>query len=133
MYQNKSKLRDSKINKRVVNEAEILEFIQKNPYKKFLDIVKTLKIPGFLNKDVSKTLRDLSSQNKIDSTKNEEYYALEFLQTLQTKISITPKRLGFIDFDEDTENPKSAFLAPFQLKAALNEDIVEADIFLLFI
>ncbi|WP_045433154.1 ribonuclease R [Metamycoplasma canadense] len=114
-----------------LDSEEILEFIQKNPLGlSFLEIVKKLKIHANLNKELSSLLKKLLEQNKIEINRNDKYYPIFFLKEVEKEISITNKRLGFIDFDDqDNTKNNSAIVLPFEIKNVLNGDLVSARIF----
>ncbi|TPE57437.1 ribonuclease R [[Mycoplasma] falconis] len=111
-----------------VNQQQLLEFIQNNEPVAFLDLAKKLKVPSIFNKELTVLLNELIKDNKIEINRDNKYIAIYFVKEIETNIAITNKRLGFIDF-EDQGEPKSAFVAPFQIKNCLSNDLVLADIF----
>ncbi|MCV3733659.1 ribonuclease R [Mycoplasma enhydrae] len=119
-------------NKRKSLDSEsVLKFIQNHKSGlNFLQIAKKLQIHHSQNYELSTLLKILVQENKIDINKEDKYFPLYFLSELETRISITNKRLGFIDFEDQRNNElKSAILFPFQIKNILDGDLVIAQIF----
>ena len=117
-------------NLKPIEENKVLDFITKNYGATFLDIARGLKIHFSLNNKLTNLLRKLCDEKKIDVLKNQGYYALKFVKEDVFTISITAKRLGFIDFEQNEDGSfKSAFLYSDQLKNVLDKDEVLAKIY----
>ncbi|ACF07261.1 VacB-like exoribonuclease II [Metamycoplasma arthritidis] len=117
-----------------IKEEDVLNLIKKFKTLSFLKIAKELKLKSCDNHYLTKFLYSLLDANKIDKTKNGDFYLLNYVCEVENQISITNKRLGFIDLDNaletnNDENKCSAFVAPFQLKNVLDKDLVQAKIY----
>ncbi|MBU4692319.1 ribonuclease R [Mycoplasma zalophi] len=112
---------------KVENIKENILKLLKNSSKplNFIEIAKALNISKKDNKDLSKIIFELTDLHKIEKTKDGFYFFLYFITKDTYNISISSKRLGFVDFEED----KSALLLPFQLNAVLDGDLVEVEIY----
>lgn len=122
----------NKNNNPKINEEQVLKCIRESDGITFIEIAKKLRIPAFLNFELSEILNNYLSKKLIDTKSDEKYIAIYFLTKVQKEISITAKRLGFIDFEMQEESQTkvfSAFLAPFQLKAVLDKDLLLANIY----
>ncbi|AZZ65510.1 ribonuclease R [Metamycoplasma phocicerebrale] len=122
-------------NKKNLDPTVILKLIQNNNLGlNFLQIAKKLQIHPSQNNKLTFLLKKMVDENEIDIDKNNNYFPIYFIKNIETQISITNKRLGFIDFDEDNnlEHKKSAILFPFQLKNILDGDLVLAKVFYYF-
>ncbi|QJG67017.1 ribonuclease R [Mycoplasma phocoenae] len=106
-------------------EKQTLEILSKSqkPYS-FIELVKKINLKPKFNSDYSTLLWKMADERKIEKTREGNYFALKKLTNDNFKISLTAKRLGFIDFEEN----KSALVLPFELKGVLDGDIVNADI-----
>ncbi|QJR44144.1 ribonuclease R [Mycoplasma miroungirhinis] len=91
----------------------------------FIEIAKNLQISKRDNKELSKIIFELCDTHKIEKTQDGFYFYLDFIKSDTYNISISTKRLGFVDFDID----KSALLLPFQLNAILDGDLVDVEIY----
>ncbi|PZW01409.1 ribonuclease R [Metamycoplasma auris] len=116
-----------------LDSEEILKVIQNNTSGlSFLELVKKLKINPDHNQKISTLLKQLILEDKIEINREQKYVPIFYLKTVESEISISSKRLGFIDFttEVDTNNKnKAAILFPYQIKNILNGDLVEAKIF----
>ncbi|MGX9395847.1 ribonuclease R [Mycoplasma sp. 1573] len=97
---------------------------EKKPLQ-FIEIAKQLKVAKFHNKELSELIFECEKLRLVEKNREGQYFALDYVTGGFFEISITNKRLGFIDFEED----KSALALPFQLNNVLDKDIVHADIY----
>ncbi len=111
-----------------ISENKVLDLIQNNKGLSFIEIAKTLRISPAFNKNLTKLLNDLISKKSIEVNRDDKYIAIYFLKQIESQISITNKRLGFIDFEEN-EVKASAFIAPINLRGVLNGDTIKVDIY----
>ncbi|ENY68676.1 Ribonuclease R [Metamycoplasma auris 15026] len=116
-----------------LDSEEILKLIQNNPMGlSFLEIVKKLKINPENNHKLSFLLKQFILEDKIEISRDQKYTPLFYLKEVEKEISISTKRLGFIDFEEENDTlkqNKSAILFPHQIKNLLVGDLVRAKIF----
>lgn len=110
------------------DENKILNFIINLKKANFIEIAKHLKIKPNENKQLTFLLKELISNKKIQINKDDEYYPIFFVQEFTGPITITAKRLGFLDFGSE-EELRSAFVPPYMLKAILDQDVVKANIY----
>ena len=79
------------------DENKILNFIINLKKANFIEIAKHLKIKPNENKQLTFLLKELISNKKIQINKDDEYYPIFFVQEFTGPITITAKRLGFLE------------------------------------
>ncbi|RMA78652.1 ribonuclease R [Metamycoplasma subdolum] len=122
--------RDNKVKKNLkLQKDEVLNFISSNSKVNFIKLAKSLKIPHYLNKELTLIIKELIKDKKIEIDRNDFYQAINFLKQVEAEIAITSKRLGFIDFKNENGEELSAFIPPSLIKNALNKDLLKVDIF----
>ncbi|WP_412031396.1 ribonuclease R [Metamycoplasma buccale] len=112
------------------SDEEVLDFIKYKKTVSFLTIAKYLKISPNQNKHLTNILNNLIAKKEIERLKNNDYVKINLITETEAPISITSKRLGFIDFINPINGEKnSAFLPPFQLYGVLDKDLLKVSIF----
>ncbi|MBN0919301.1 ribonuclease R [[Mycoplasma] gypis] len=105
---------------------DIVDVLKKAPQPlEFIEIAKALKVAREYNTELSKLIFSCENMHHIEKNREGKYFALQLVESGFYSISLTNKRLGFIDFSET----QSALLLPFQLNNVLDKDIVHADIY----
>ncbi|AXE60679.1 ribonuclease R [[Mycoplasma] phocae] len=120
---NKEKTTNLKITKQ-----QILDLIIQKKELAFIQIARILRIPPQLNNELTLKINELIKENLIEENREKKYIPIYFLFDFEGTISITNKRLGFLDFEINSES-KSAFLNSKQLRASLDGDLVLAKIY----
>ncbi|QJG66630.1 ribonuclease R [Mycoplasma phocoeninasale] len=111
-----------------ISKQKVLDLISEKRELSFVQIARILRIPPQLNNKLTTQINELIKENLIEENRDKKYIPIYFLFELEGTISITNKRLGFLDFEINSES-KSAFLNSKQLRSALDGDLVLAKIY----
>ncbi|AWX42819.1 VacB-like exoribonuclease II [Metamycoplasma cloacale] len=111
-----------------LNEMKLLEFLKEKNQATFLEIAKVFKINRIDNNKLTNLLNKLLNEFKIDKFKD-NYRLINFVTDLKTNISVTSKRFGFVDFQDQNGNNLSAFIPSFQLNGILDKDLLDVSIY----
>ncbi|MGL4342993.1 MAG: ribonuclease R [Metamycoplasmataceae bacterium] len=105
---------------------DLKSFLEKNEDNgtSYLELVKKFNVPVKSNKDFSSFLFELVKKNIIDRDRNNNYYFLKLIGNVETKIIITSKGFGLVEYKNE-----KFFISKHDLKYSLNGDIVSANIY----
>ncbi|MCS4536695.1 MULTISPECIES: ribonuclease R [unclassified Mycoplasma] len=114
----------------MIEEKNIFNFVKSNPKSNFVNIAKGLKIPFDKNKQLTQTLMKMSKNNQLLYTRDKNYVAIEYLDTIEGKLKYAKDgRFGFIDIEIEGEERVSYFVSSVNFNGALSGDQVKAKVY----
>lgn len=117
----------------MINETVIINTIKENPHINTNALLRKLNISPRHSKILTNMLINLSSRDLIAFDKRDSsYVALRKINTIQGVIHFASEgKCAFVDVEELSKNgtKSSYFVSSNNFNTALNNDIVEADVF----
>ncbi|MDC8920402.1 ribonuclease R family protein [Metamycoplasma hyosynoviae] len=111
------------------DDKKILDFIKQKKSTTFLELAKFLKLKISDNQKLTTHLNQLLKENKLIQLRNNNYTTLNFLFEQENVVSISTKRLGFVDFELENGQSNSAIIFPDALKGILDGDVLLTKIY----
>ncbi|MGL4183513.1 MAG: ribonuclease R family protein [Metamycoplasmataceae bacterium] len=108
----------------MIDVNQLVIFLKANKGSTFLEIAQKFRIDRFNNKSLSNYLLELCKKNIIEKDRDQNYFPLELITTIESNLIITSKGFGLIIYED-----KSFFIHAKYLKKSLNKDLVNVNLY----